>query len=180
VYTEPHSLGLDPLIQSWMDTLPKCFKPSMKASLMTLFDTYLQPSITFLRRNLQEPVPTVDNQVRIVGLCFVVRAGAMCVYRTHVRTLRVAWGSVCGAFACFACGGMRGFVATVVWCGVLSFFCVPPFLVVWRLLAPSYVAWGSWVEKVSGANHAMMCLWRCVGAVCPLPYPDRCSWPGAS
>ena len=65
VYTEPHSLGLDPLIQSWMDTLPKCFKPAMKATLMTLFDTYLQPSITFLRRNLVEPVPTVDNQVRV-------------------------------------------------------------------------------------------------------------------
>ena len=68
VYTEPHSLGLDPLIQSWMDTLPKCFKPAMKATLMTLFDTYLQPSITFLRRNLVEPVPTVDNQVRVPHL----------------------------------------------------------------------------------------------------------------
>ncbi len=61
-------MGLDPLIQSWMDTLPKCFKPAMKATLMTLFDTYLQPSITFLRRNLVEPVPTVDNQVRVPHL----------------------------------------------------------------------------------------------------------------
>ena len=63
VYTEPHSLGLDPLLQSWMDVLPKCFKPAMRSTLLHLFDVFLQPCIAFLRRNLQEPVPTVDNQV---------------------------------------------------------------------------------------------------------------------
>jgi hypothetical protein len=60
-----------------MDTLPKCFKPAMKATLMTLFDTYLQPSITFLRRNLVEPVPTVDNQVRVPHLS--TRSQSLCL-----------------------------------------------------------------------------------------------------
>ncbi len=63
VYTEPTSMGLDPLIHSWMDTLPKCFKPAMRSNLLFLFDTLLSPTLTFLRRHLQEPVPTVDNQV---------------------------------------------------------------------------------------------------------------------
>ncbi len=63
MYTEPHSLGLDPLIHSWMDVLPTCFKPAMRSNLLFLFDVFLQPSISFLRRNLQEPVPTVDNQL---------------------------------------------------------------------------------------------------------------------
>jgi hypothetical protein len=88
VYTEPHSLGLDPLIQSWMDTLPKCFKPAMKATLMTLFDTYLQPSITFLRRNLVEPVPTVDNQVRVPHLS--TRSQSLCLSPSSSSSLSLS------------------------------------------------------------------------------------------
>jgi dynein heavy chain, axonemal len=63
VYTEPTSLGYDVLVQSWVEALPPCFSPAMKAGFQALFDTYVKSTLYFLRRYLEEPVPTVDNQL---------------------------------------------------------------------------------------------------------------------
>jgi dynein heavy chain, axonemal len=63
VYTEPTSLGIDPLLQSWIKALPPSFSISIQASLQRLFDTYIPSGLYFLRRYLAEPVPTVDNQL---------------------------------------------------------------------------------------------------------------------
>jgi dynein heavy chain len=63
VYMEPKSLGYDPLVQSWLEALPACFTPSMKASLQYLADAYIQGALFFLRRYLTEPVPTMDNSL---------------------------------------------------------------------------------------------------------------------
>ena len=61
IYMEPKSLGFDPLLLSWLSTLPKCFDDEMKGQLMALFETYVTAALTNLRRNLSEPLPTVDN-----------------------------------------------------------------------------------------------------------------------
>jgi len=63
VYTEPTSLGFDVLVQSWIEALPPCFSNPMKAQLQALFDTYVKSTLYFLRRYLEEPVPTADNQL---------------------------------------------------------------------------------------------------------------------
>ena len=63
VYTEPTSLGLDPMVQSWLEKLPAVFTAAMKGRLSHLLDVYLRPTLTLLRRHLVEPVPTVDNQL---------------------------------------------------------------------------------------------------------------------
>jgi dynein heavy chain, axonemal len=63
VYTEPTSLGYDVMVQSWIEALPPCFSFPMKASLQAMFDSYVKSTMYFLRRYLDEPVPTTDNQL---------------------------------------------------------------------------------------------------------------------
>lgn len=63
IYMEPKGLGLDVLIQSWMERIPTVLPKLIKSKLQYLFDTYLQSTIYFLRSNLKELVPTVDNNL---------------------------------------------------------------------------------------------------------------------
>jgi dynein heavy chain len=59
---EPGALGLRPLSISWLTTVPEMFAP-VRASLQELFDKYLLPVVTFVRKNLTETVGTVDNNL---------------------------------------------------------------------------------------------------------------------
>lgn len=63
IYMEPKGLGLDPLIQSWLERMPACTPTIVKSKLTYFFDIYLQPSITFLRTYVKELCPTVDNNL---------------------------------------------------------------------------------------------------------------------
>ena len=63
IYMEPKGLGLDVLMQSWLDRMPECTPLLVKSKLTYYFDLYLQPSITFLRTFMKELVPTVDNNL---------------------------------------------------------------------------------------------------------------------
>lgn len=56
-------MGYDPLVQSWLEALPPAFSPAMRAGLQALFDTYVKSTLYFLRRYLEEPVPSSDNQL---------------------------------------------------------------------------------------------------------------------
>lgn len=47
--------------------LPKCVDNACKSELMTLFETYVTCALSNLRRNLVEPLPSVDNCL-VVGL----------------------------------------------------------------------------------------------------------------
>ena len=63
IYMEPRSLGLDVLVKSWIQyRLPEAAKQHGE-QLQKLFDDYLDPCIFWLRRNIEEPVPTVDNNL---------------------------------------------------------------------------------------------------------------------
>jgi dynein heavy chain len=65
IYMEPGALGIQPLVQSWILTLP----PSMKLRKQTmpmiekLFEKYLEPMINYTRKSCPEPVITVDNNL---------------------------------------------------------------------------------------------------------------------
>ena len=63
IYMEPRGLGLDALMQSWLERMPEVTPDIVKCKLTYYFDLYLQPSITFLRTYLRELVPTVDNNL---------------------------------------------------------------------------------------------------------------------
>lgn len=65
IYMEPRGLGLDVLVQSWLQVLPGNVSGLIQPKLSYLFDIYLHPSIAFLRSNpaLKELVPTVDNNL---------------------------------------------------------------------------------------------------------------------
>ena len=63
VYMEPVALGVTPLVDSWMNTIPsglktkKNFVPTLRA----LFDKYLEPSIEFAKKECKELVPSQVN-----------------------------------------------------------------------------------------------------------------------
>jgi len=65
VYMEPGALGLDPLIKSWINTIPPGFKTkkSFVPHLENQFKKYLENGIHFMRKNCIEPVQTVNNNI---------------------------------------------------------------------------------------------------------------------
>lgn len=63
IYMEPKSLGLDALVRSWIQyRIPDACKKHGEV-FQDLFDKYLEPTVFWLRRNVEEPVPTVDNNL---------------------------------------------------------------------------------------------------------------------
>ena len=63
IYMEPSALGIDVLVQSWLNTLPPALKSLIQARLVFLMDSYLRPAINFVRDHLKELSPTVDNNL---------------------------------------------------------------------------------------------------------------------
>eukprot|EP01017_Pseudomicrothorax_dubius_P015450 TRINITY_DN17806_c0_g1_i1.p1 TRINITY_DN17806_c0_g1~~TRINITY_DN17806_c0_g1_i1.p1 ORF type:complete len:339 (-),score=77.25 TRINITY_DN17806_c0_g1_i1:34-993(-) len=78
VYMEPGALGLEPLIDSWLETLPEKFrqKKTFVPNLQKLFNGYLEPSLEFMRRNCKETVTTANNNLtqslmRLISCFFI-------------------------------------------------------------------------------------------------------------
>ena len=65
VYMEPVALGTDCLFKSWYNTFPPPFKLSDKLSskIQEYVETYANEMLDFVRRNCDEPVKTMDNNV---------------------------------------------------------------------------------------------------------------------
>lgn len=65
VYMEPISLGLKPQIQSWLNTIPEGCKrsKSFEPTLNILFDTYLEPTLDYVRKHIKEIVGTMNNNL---------------------------------------------------------------------------------------------------------------------
>ena len=65
VYMEPESLTLKPLVDSWMNTLPKKVKESQYIYnvLLGLWEDILEDACYLLRRQMPELVKTVNNNV---------------------------------------------------------------------------------------------------------------------
>eukprot|EP00742_Colponemidia_sp_Colp-10_P007220 GILJ01007760.1.p1 GENE.GILJ01007760.1~~GILJ01007760.1.p1 ORF type:complete len:2640 (-),score=434.68 GILJ01007760.1:74-7498(-) len=63
VYLDPVALGLEPLFDSWLESLPTVFHSGHHTRLRSLFEKYVPPLLHTLRRHLKESVPTVDNNL---------------------------------------------------------------------------------------------------------------------
>jgi dynein heavy chain len=65
VYMEPASLTLAPLVKSWINSIPPKVKESKVISyrLQELYDLILVDACYYVRKNLLEPVKTVDNNL---------------------------------------------------------------------------------------------------------------------
>lgn len=61
IYMEPNSLGYDVLLISWLNTLPDSISYRAKPVIVHLFDLFVPAVLPHLRRNLHEPLPTVNN-----------------------------------------------------------------------------------------------------------------------
>lgn len=65
VYVEPASLTLAPLVKSWLNYIPPRVREtkSITEKLQNLFDSFLEDGCYYMRKNLPEPVKTVDNNI---------------------------------------------------------------------------------------------------------------------
>lgn len=66
VYMEPQSMGLQPLVTSWIYQIPENCKTKSKTfteNLEKLFKIYLEPTIEYMRLNLKEVTVTVNNNI---------------------------------------------------------------------------------------------------------------------
>ena len=77
VYMEPESLTLWPLVLSWLNELPERVKDNkfIVSTLQRLMKSYLDIACYYMRKNIFEPVKTMDNNLaqscmRIIS-CFM-------------------------------------------------------------------------------------------------------------
>ena len=79
VYMEPVALGMQPLVDSWFELLPANFhaKKTLVPGLRTLFSTYLEPGIDYIKRNCKEPVASMPNSLATALMkmldCYLVK-----------------------------------------------------------------------------------------------------------
>ena len=65
VYMEPASLTLAPLVKSWLNIIPPKIRENKNIvdKLQSLYNNLLEDACYFVRKNLVEPVRTVDNNL---------------------------------------------------------------------------------------------------------------------
>ena len=65
VYMEPASLTLEPLVISWINSVPPKIKENRNIceKLQSLYDNILNDACYYVRKSLPEPVKTVDNNL---------------------------------------------------------------------------------------------------------------------
>lgn len=68
VYMEPDALGLLPVVDSWLNTIPTCLiRPNLaynvQERLKELFYNTLEESVRLVRKKLKEPCPTTNNML---------------------------------------------------------------------------------------------------------------------
>ncbi|CAF0812566.1 unnamed protein product [Didymodactylos carnosus] len=63
IYMEPASLGWRPMYRSWLNILPSTLVDNHKKLLTELFERFVDPCISYLRKNLKELSPTSDTNL---------------------------------------------------------------------------------------------------------------------
>ena len=67
IYMEPNALGLEPLIQSWINSTVRELAPAYSQQFppifKPLFEYYLEPALHFLRKTLKELIPTMNGNL---------------------------------------------------------------------------------------------------------------------
>eukprot|EP00960_Hanusia_phi_P037729 753088-Hanusia_phi.AAC.6 len=82
IFVEPSALGVKVLYESWLERLDERFKPFEK-EFQALMSTFIEPALQFLRRNIFEVAPTVDNNLVNSLLRLIDCQIATCFARTE-------------------------------------------------------------------------------------------------
>ncbi|KAJ3068699.1 Dynein heavy chain 6, axonemal [Podochytrium sp. JEL0797] len=71
VYMDPASIGWWPYVESWLRKLPERVPIELKQYLHTLFETYVDIGLTFIRRMCKEYIKSVNFNL-VVSLCKLI------------------------------------------------------------------------------------------------------------
>ncbi|KAM4720749.1 dynein axonemal heavy chain 12 [Rhinophrynus dorsalis] len=100
IYLEPLQLGWNPLVKSWLNTLPEALKSKEHLLLLEeLFEWLIKPSLRFLRKQCKELVSTSDSNavISLTRLFEMLLFDAVREEPTN-KNLRV-WIMACFAFS---------------------------------------------------------------------------------
>ncbi|XP_070188303.1 dynein axonemal heavy chain 7-like isoform X3 [Littorina saxatilis] len=63
IYMEPQTLGWRPLVKSWCNDLPSTIDETHKSIINDLFERFIDPCLTLVRKKLKELSPTTDSNL---------------------------------------------------------------------------------------------------------------------
>ncbi|CAB3982986.1 dynein heavy chain 12, axonemal-like, partial [Paramuricea clavata] len=63
IYLEPAALGWDPILKSWLNTLPESYGKDFSKLVDALFQWIVPPCLTFVRKQCKEYLPTSDSNL---------------------------------------------------------------------------------------------------------------------
>ncbi len=83
VYMEPVALGIQPILDSWLKTIPAAFteKKEFRPKCEALFGSYLEKTLAALRKKCKESVPTIDNNL-VASLLRILD----CFFKPYIET----------------------------------------------------------------------------------------------
>ena len=73
VYMNVEAVGWRPYVVTWIVKTLVTWTPEAREYLRGLFDIYIEKTLTFIRKNLSEPIPTIDTSL-VMSLCSLVKA----------------------------------------------------------------------------------------------------------
>jgi dynein heavy chain len=73
VYMNIEAVGWKPIVKSWIERELEDWQQQAKDHLWLLFSSYIDKALTFIRRGLSEPIPTMNNSL-VQSVCNIIRA----------------------------------------------------------------------------------------------------------
>ena len=110
IFMEPSALGLSPLIQSWTKKISELFngyETKIPSILKDLLDRYLEDAVSFVRKRVKEPCPSVDNNLaasvmRIIETFFEKFSAPEAKYKKYNDEMKIIENNIEGIFY-YAC-----------------------------------------------------------------------------
>ncbi|XP_046853911.1 dynein axonemal heavy chain 7-like isoform X3 [Xenia sp. Carnegie-2017] len=63
IYLEPSALGWNPILKSWLNTMPESYGKDFRILVDALFQWIVPPCLTFVRKQCKEYLPTSDSNL---------------------------------------------------------------------------------------------------------------------
>jgi dynein heavy chain len=73
VYMRAEAVGWLPYVQSWIEREFPSWDPDLKQHILGMFQNHIDKGLTYLRKGMNEPIPTVNIQ-QVVSLCSLFKS----------------------------------------------------------------------------------------------------------
>ena len=109
IYLEPQQLGWRPLVASWLEQLPAHFSDALRENINELFETFVDPTIAYIRANCALLMP-VDDMFMVSSLMRMFEAATAAFAEESNQKVLEGWiyGVFLFAFVWSVGGALNG------------------------------------------------------------------------